>query len=130
MPRPQGKRKLCCKPGHTLYKPNSIPMRNLERIELHLDEMEALRLADKEGLLQEDAATSMGVSRPTFTRIIGNARKKVATALWEGKALEITGGNIEFSQQSSTCSRCNAEYEGNHDKPDICPNCNKESETK
>lgn len=64
-------------------------MAELERIELGLDELEAMRLADLEGHYQEEAAAVMGVSRPTFGRIIEAARRKVADALLNGKALAI-----------------------------------------
>jgi predicted DNA-binding protein (UPF0251 family) len=53
------------------------------------DEIEALRLADLEGLYQADAACQMGISRQTFGKIVALARKKVATALIDGKALRL-----------------------------------------
>jgi predicted DNA-binding protein (UPF0251 family) len=71
------------------FKPQGIPMRDLEEIELELDEIEALRLADLEDLYQADAAAKMGVSRQTFGNIIARAHKKVAAALLGGKALRI-----------------------------------------
>ena len=67
----------------------------LEEVVLTIDEFEAVRLADLEGLYQEQAAEKMNVSRQTFGRIIESARKKVAEALVQGKALKIGGG--EFS---------------------------------
>ena len=67
-------------------------MRSLEEVTLHLDEIEALRLADLEGLYQEEAASRMGISRPTFSRITAGARWKVADALVHGKALRMEGG--------------------------------------
>ena len=54
--------------------------------------MEAIRLADLEGMYQEHAAENMGISRQTFGRIIESAHKKVAEALIKGKALRIEGG--------------------------------------
>ena len=59
-----------------------------------LDEFEAIRLADSNGLNQEDAAREMEVSRPTFGRILESAHRKVATALTEGRALRIEGGTV------------------------------------
>ncbi|OPX94719.1 MAG: hypothetical protein A4E62_02823 [Syntrophorhabdus sp. PtaU1.Bin002] len=64
-------------------------MVHLEQIGLGLDELEALRLADLEGLYQEEAAARMNVSRPTFGRIINEARRKVADAIINGKVLVI-----------------------------------------
>ncbi len=70
-----------------------------ETVKLTLDELEALRLADLEGLYQEAAARSMGVSRQTFGRIVTEARKKTALALVTGAAIEIRGGNVRLKTQ-------------------------------
>lgn len=64
-------------------------MFKLEEVFLLLDEMEAMRLADFEGLYHEEAARKMDVSRATFGRILDRARHKVAEALLQGKALRI-----------------------------------------
>jgi len=61
----------------------------LQEVFLHMDEVEALRLADFEGFYHEDAALKMNVSRATFGRILDEARRKVAEALLKGKALRI-----------------------------------------
>jgi predicted DNA-binding protein (UPF0251 family) len=66
----------------------------LEVIAMTLDEFEAIRLADLGGLYQEEAAEKMGVSRPTFSRIVESAHRKVADALVHGKALRIEGGPV------------------------------------
>ena len=89
MARPMICRKVSCDVTAAYFKPQGIPMRFLEEIELGLDEIEAIRLADLEGLYQVDAAARMGVSRQTFGNIIARAHKKVATALLCGKALRI-----------------------------------------
>lgn len=92
MPRPPIKRRI----GHcapvTYFKPQGIPLRMLETVELAADELEAIRLADFEGLYQEQAAEQMGVSRQTFGLIIARAHKKVAEALTHGKAIRVEGG--------------------------------------
>lgn len=69
-------------------------MRDLDEITMTLDEFEALRLADLNGLYQEQAAAQMAISRPTFSRIVDAARRKVADALVHGKALRIEGGPV------------------------------------
>lgn len=69
------------------FKPTGTPLSKLDRVELYRDELEALRLCDRDGLTQEEAGQLMGVSRGTIQRIITTARKKVATALSEGQAL-------------------------------------------
>ena len=74
---------------HNCFKPCGMPGRDLKFEILSKDEMEAIRLADFEGLYQEDAAKEMEISRPTFSRILANARKKIANALILGKAIEI-----------------------------------------
>ena len=67
----------------------------LEEVNLTLDELEAIRLADLGELYQEDAAKKMNVSRQTFGNIVNSAHKKIADALLNAKALKIEGGNIE-----------------------------------
>jgi predicted DNA-binding protein (UPF0251 family)/predicted Fe-Mo cluster-binding NifX family protein len=83
-------------------KPAGIPARALEEVLLGLDEAEALRLADLEGLYQEAAARSMGVSRQTFGRIVEMARHKVADAILNAKTLRIEGGEITIREQGDT----------------------------
>ena len=68
-------------------------MSELEVVSLAIEEFEALRLVDMEGLQQEEAAQIMGISRRAFWKDIQNARAKVALALTKGKAIEIKGGN-------------------------------------
>lgn len=80
-----------------LFKPAGIPARELEEVVVTLDELEAIRLADVEGLYQEAAAARMAVSRPTFGRILDGARRKVADALVRGKALRIEGGPVQMA---------------------------------
>ena len=70
-------------------------MDRLEEINLTLDELEAIRLADFGSLYQEDAAKKMNISRQTFGNIINSAHKKIADVLLHAKALKIEGGNIE-----------------------------------
>ncbi len=67
----------------------------LEEVNLTLDELEAVRLADFDGLYQEDAAKKMNISRQTFGSIIEKAHKKIADVLLNAKALKIEGGTVE-----------------------------------
>ena len=94
MSRPFAPRRIGCRPGATYFKPAGVPLRVLEEVTLTLDEFEALRLADLEGLYQEQAAEQMGVSRPTFGRIAESGRRKVADTLVHGKALRVEGGPV------------------------------------
>jgi predicted DNA-binding protein (UPF0251 family)/predicted Fe-Mo cluster-binding NifX family protein len=84
-------------PDVTYFKPAGIPLRVLEEIDLSIEEAEALRLKDLEGLEQEQGAEKMNISRPTFQRVLATARKKVADALLNGKAIKIGGGNFEVA---------------------------------
>jgi predicted DNA-binding protein (UPF0251 family) len=77
-----------------VFKPAGTPLRELPVVHLDLDGLEALRLADLEGLYQEAAAEQMGVSRATFGRIVAAAHARVAEALLHGKALRIGGGAV------------------------------------
>lgn len=89
MSRPICPRIISHVPSVTYFKPAGIPLRELAEYTLAPDEFEALRLADREELYQQEAAKHMGISRPTFARILRRARSQVARALVEGCALRI-----------------------------------------
>jgi len=93
MARPKKARMVQKEPEVTYFKPSGIPMRELEENALTVEEMEAVRLKDIEGCEQEDCAKKMHVSRPTFHRVLASARRKIADALVNGKALRIGGGD-------------------------------------
>jgi len=95
MPRPCRCRHVRCTPDANYFKPRGIPVDQLKEINLTLDELEAIRLADFCDLYQEDAAARMKISRQTFGNIIKSAHKKIADALLQGKALKIEGGFIK-----------------------------------
>lgn len=97
MPRPRHCRRVAHLPPVIFYKPRGIPLSVLKLVTLSVDELEAIRLADLEGLYQEQAAEKMNISRPTFGRVIESAHKKIADALVNGKAISIQGGPIEFA---------------------------------
>lgn len=94
MARPEKLRRVGCETEVRAFKPIGRPVAELEVEPLRLDELEALRLADLEGLYQETAAARMGVSRPTFTRILGRARAAVARALIEERVLVVGEGPV------------------------------------
>ena len=89
MPRPFKHRRICCRPEASYFKPRGIPLTSLQEVALTIDELEAVRLADLNGLYQEDAAKKMNISRQTFGNIINSAHKKTADALLNAKALKI-----------------------------------------
>jgi uncharacterized protein len=86
-------------------------------------------LSDLEGLNQEEAAQRMGISRRTLWEDLQNARQKIAEALIEGKAIEITGGSyIMIKQEMYTCSECKTYWQAAIDTDDQkrCPQCGNE----
>lgn len=97
MPRPFCCRRIAGTPAAPVFKPVGIPARELEEVVLRLDEFEAMRLADLEGLYQGQAAERMNVSRTTFCRMIDSAHRKIADALVHGKLLRIEGGHVQVA---------------------------------
>ena len=122
MSRPFKCRRIAYMPGVTYFKPAGMPLDALEEVLLSLEETEALRLKELEGLEQEKGAEKMNVSRPTFQRILASARQKVADAILNGKAIRIEGGNIELAQNRY---RCRGGHEWDAENiPETCPECN------
>jgi predicted DNA-binding protein (UPF0251 family) len=97
MPRPSKCRRVAFLPGANYFKPAGIPLRLLDEIRLSVEEAEAVRLKDLEGLGQETSAERMNISRPTFQRLLASARRKIANALLNGRAIRIEGGNFEVA---------------------------------
>ncbi len=95
MPRPCKCRRVRCRPEALYFKPRAVPLSMLEEVVLTIDELESMRLADLEGLYQEEAAGKMMISRQTFGNIIARAHKKVADALVNSKALKIESGAVK-----------------------------------
>ena len=89
MSRPKLCRKIRFDPDVIYFKPQGIPMRMLDEIELTTEEVEALRLKNIKNLDQIECAKLMKTSRSTFQRILTLAYKKVTQALVEGKAIKI-----------------------------------------
>jgi len=103
MPRPRKSRRVAFLPAITYFKPTGVPMRVLEEVVLSMEEIEAIRLKDFEGLEQAEAAERMNISRPTFQRMLTSTRQKIADALYNGKAIKIAGGNYEMSPLRFRC---------------------------
>lgn len=101
MTRPKCCRTIACIPDINYYKPKGIPSSLLEEVVLTLDEFEAIKLADFEGLYQEQAAVKMDISRQTFGRIIDSAHRKIADVLIHGKALKIEGGEVRVQNMET-----------------------------
>ncbi len=103
MSRPQKCRRVAFLPNVTYFKPAGIPLRVLEEVRLSVEEAEAIRLKDIEGLEQEQGAERMNISRPTFQRVLVSSRRKIADALLNGKAIRIEGGNFEMAFNRFKC---------------------------
>ncbi len=126
MARPKCARFIREFPNSTFFKPRGIPLCDLEEIVLTFDEFEALRLADLDGLYQEEAAKKMKVSRATFGRILAAAHRKVADGLINGKAIRIDGGIVEMVQKRTfECADCGHSWEVGFGtgRPASCPQC-------
>lgn len=95
MPRKARCRCICGYPDYWTFVPEGAA--SDEVIVMSLDELETIRLIDKEGLTQEECAAKMGVSRTTVTGIYDSARRKLATSLIDGKKLQISGGSYRIS---------------------------------
>ncbi|MEW6424489.1 MAG: DUF134 domain-containing protein [Bacillota bacterium] len=127
MSRPPKSRLVEFLPRLTYFKPAGVPLRELEEVGLTVEELEAIRLKDLEGLEQEACAEKMGVSRPTYHRILTSARSKIAQALVNGKAIRVEGGNFQVVMRSFRCAKCAYEWElpvgqGCRGKL-VCPEC-------
>jgi predicted DNA-binding protein (UPF0251 family) len=123
--RPPIERAVGGLPHATLFKPAGVPGRELEQIPLRVDELEAIRLVDLEGLSHEQAAAAMGVSRQTVGRVLEAGHAKVAEALVAGKAILIGGGQYRIEPRKLCCRSCGALWtSGDTDTPPApCPTC-------
>ena len=111
------------------FKPRGIPLVQLDEVVLTVDEREAIRLSDLLGLSHEEAGRRMGVSRATFGRIIQRARRAVADALINGKAINVEGGNYKMIGEARIflCNHCDNQWEEpfGTGRPNKCPQCDR-----
>jgi len=135
MPRPIKWRRVGSIPEVTYFKPAGIPRRFLDEICLSVEEVEALRLKDSDGLQQEECAEKMHVSRPTFHRVLESARGKIADALINGKAIRIEGGSFEMMRCRFRCGWDGHEWNVPKDEAiandiGVCPKCRRSNVTR
>jgi uncharacterized protein len=125
MPRPPIERSVAGLPRITLFKPAGIPARELEKLHLAVDELEAIRLVDLEGLTHEQAAEAMGISRQTVGRVLERSRAKVAEALIRGKAILIGGGQYRVEPHRRRCFACQQLWttDAGQELDATCPAC-------
>lgn len=113
MPRPKKCRKVCCLPAVNMFAPSPYveegSISNV--IVMTVDEYEAVRLIDKEGLSQNECSKYMNIARTTVQQVYNNARKKIADALVLGLPLEIYGGDYKICDKKDlpcSCCGCNS----------------------
>lgn len=130
MPRPTKWRRIEKIPRVEVFVPSDKDAAGIPYNVLKLEELEALRLKDLEGLEQEECAERMQVSRPTFFRILSSAREKVADSLVNGKAIKIEGGNYTLNICPVRCMKCGREWDESFENLDsirkneyACPSC-------
>lgn len=92
-------------------------MTELQEVRLTVEELEAVRLKDLEGLDQEPTAAKMGISQPTLHRIVLSAHRKIADALVNGKALRIEGGAYVIKEDSGNRPRAAGRSSGRSEAP-------------
>jgi uncharacterized protein len=127
MARPIKCRRVDFFPGVTYFKPADIPNKTLEEVCLSIEELEAIRLKELEGLEQEQGAERMNISRPTFQRVLSSARQKMADALLNGKAIRIEGGTFQITPRHFRCCQgheWDVPFEtASNRPPEDCPTC-------
>ena len=127
MSRPNKSRKIFSNPGAICFEPVGVSQLRDSTVILTLDEFEALRLADFEGLYHRIAAEKMDVSRQTFGNILNSARKKLADFIINVKTLKIEGGTIEYVTEDDDFICFRSRLHGNEkfqiEKKELCPNC-------
>ena len=97
MPRPR-KTRFCRRyRADRVYKPQGVPMREIDDILISLDEFEALRHCDLEGLDQQETGEKMGISRGTVQRLLYNGREKIMRAILQNNAIVV---NLKESEDS------------------------------
>lgn len=106
MPRPCKSRRICAKPVCCKFSPESGKKHSTRCIVMTLDEYEAIRLIDYEGMTQEQCAQQMNISRTTAQSVYSSARQKTAQCLVEGAELKIDGGDYFFCDGSA--EKCRA----------------------
>lgn len=130
MARPIKWRKIENVPIVPYFVPSEKDIAEIPKNVLKLEELEAIRLKDLEGLEQSECAEKMEVSRPTFQRILLSAREKIADSLVNGKIIHIEGGNFTRNICPVKCLNCDNEWTESYENMEAikkgdhsCPAC-------
>jgi predicted DNA-binding protein (UPF0251 family) len=121
MARPVKCRRVEQLPPYDRYKPAGVSCKNNKIMALTIDELEAMRLKDVEGLSQVECADRMQVSRQTFQLILEKARKTIVLAITQGYAIQIEGGNYATPEDLRGCGRRCARARTLEEKAEQCP---------
>jgi predicted DNA-binding protein (UPF0251 family) len=116
MPRPKKCRRVGFIPKCLRFVPYGTEQEASGEIVVSIEEMEAVRLSDFEGLEQNECAKNMGISRGTFQRIIKAARQKIADALINGKPIRIDGGCYKRGHCTLICKCCGYQWQDLYDE--------------
>ena len=127
MVRPKIERRIVKQPDYTCLKHDDVLENSQETIKMNLDEFEAIRLGDYHNIKQKEAAELMGISQPTFHRIINSARKKTAMSLIEGKKIEINNENYYTEDKMYICKDCGFQWNNPKKEYTNCPDCQSEN---
>jgi predicted DNA-binding protein (UPF0251 family) len=130
MPRPLKCRRIGFQPSAGFFEPRGVHADPRDEVRLTMDELEAVRLADGEGLYHDAAARRMRVSRQTFGNILGSARGKIADGLINSKAIRIEGGHYQLAPiRTFHCLNCRRVFKvpTGTSKPRSCPGCRSRS---
>ncbi|MGZ7043307.1 MAG: DUF134 domain-containing protein [Methanobacterium sp.] len=123
MSRPRIFRRISGNPEIRCFRPETEDIDALEPIEITIDEFEAIRLRDYHDVQQKKSADMMGISQPTFHRILSSARKKISRALIEGNSIIIVGGEHITDKKKYRCKICGFEWSSPEKEYDKCPDC-------
>ncbi len=124
--RPRCPRRIEREPNITYFKPRGIPLNHLEVVVITFEELETIRLTAIEEMEQEQGSQLMGISRRAFWKDLQSARRKIAEALVEGKAIRIEGGSYWVDRKRwLSCKDCHNEWEELPATDDVqkCPKC-------
>ncbi len=106
MPRPRKWKKVCSLPENDLFGPLVQDVHEREIVVMSVEEFEAIRLIDQQGLTQDESAVRMNVARGTVQRIYSDARAKLAESLINGSVLKIEGGDYQLYPDHESMQEC------------------------
>lgn len=126
MSRPRRLRRILEEPQIRCFKPENANMESLEPVKITIDEFEAIRLRDYHDIQQKRSAEIMGISQPTFHRILTSARKKISKALIDGNTITIIGDDFITDKERYICTVCGFEWLNPGKEYYNCPDCQSE----